>query len=141
MIIILIALTSIVSFLAFSRNDLFDKLQFNAWYIKHYKEWYRFFSYALLHADWAHLIINMFVLWSFSSIVLSHFTIIYHGAAGLHFLLLYVGGTIFSTLYDFWKIRKIYITMQLALPELYRQWCLQALYFIQTEKYFSISYQ
>jgi membrane associated rhomboid family serine protease len=103
MIIILIALTSIVSFLAFSRNDLFDKLQFNAWYIKHYKEWYRFFSYALLHADWAHLIINMFVLWSFSSIVLSHFTIIYHGAAGLHFLLLYVGGTIFSTLYDFWK--------------------------------------
>ena len=48
---------------------LLNQLQFNAYKIKHDREGWRFFSYALVHAGWAHLAINMFVLWSFGRIV------------------------------------------------------------------------
>lgn len=102
-IYIILLATGLVSFLAFERRDLFYKMQFNAWYIKHDKEWYRFFSYALLHADWGHLLINLFVLWSFSDVVISYFKMDYGRMAQVYFLMLCIGGTLFSTLYDYWK--------------------------------------
>lgn len=105
MILAIIIITSVVSFMAFSNIQLFDRLKFNAWYIKHDKEWYRFFSYGLVHADWPHLLINMFVLWSFSSVVIQFFEFDFGNRAYLYFVLLYVGGILFSTLYDFAKFR------------------------------------
>jgi membrane associated rhomboid family serine protease len=105
MIIILILITGIVSFLAFSNPELFDRLKFNAWYIKRDKEWYRFLSYALLHADWGHLLINMFVFWSFGSVVMSFFQRDFGQIANFYFLMLYVGGIAFSTLYDYARHR------------------------------------
>ncbi len=101
MIIVLIVITGIVSFMAFSNRELFDKLKFNAWHIKRDNEWYRFISYALLHADWGHLLINMFVLWSFSNVVMTFFERDFGPIANLYFLLLYIGGIAFSTLYDY----------------------------------------
>ncbi len=106
MILIIILITGVVSFFAFSNRDLFDKLKFNAWYIQHDREWHRFFSYALLHADWGHLLINMFVLWSFSSVVMQFFTRDFGLIANLYFLLLYIGGVLFATLWDFAKNRE-----------------------------------
>jgi len=103
MILIIILATSVISIMAFSNNELFYKLNFNAYYIKRDKEWYRFFSYALLHADWGHLIINMFVFWSFGSIVMQFFKADFGSLAGLKFILLYVGGILFSTVFDYLK--------------------------------------
>lgn len=104
-ILIIISITAVISFLAFSNRELFDRLKFNAWYIKRDREWYRFFSYALLHADWGHLLINMFVLWSFISVVMQFFTRDFGQMAGFYFILLYIGGVIFATLWDFAKNR------------------------------------
>lgn len=42
---------------------------FIPWAVKHRGEWYRFLSGGFFHADWLHLLINMFVLWSFGSFV------------------------------------------------------------------------
>lgn len=106
MILIIILLTSVISFLAFSNRMLFDRLKFNAWYIHHDREWYRLFSYSLVHADWGHLLINMFVLWSFSSVVMQFFDRDFGQVAGYYFLLLYIGGVLFATLWDFAKNRK-----------------------------------
>jgi membrane associated rhomboid family serine protease len=105
MILVIILITGAVSFLAFSNRNLFDKLKFNAWYIKHDREWHRFLSYALLHADWTHLLINMFVFWSFSSVVMQYFERDFGQMASVYFLFLYIGGVVFSTLYDFAKHR------------------------------------
>ncbi|MGE0090219.1 MAG: rhomboid family intramembrane serine protease [Bacteroidales bacterium] len=69
MTILLIAITSIISILAFSNRLLFDKLQLNPYLVYHKKEWYRVLSHGFLHADWIHLIINMLVLFSFGSSV------------------------------------------------------------------------
>ena len=69
MTILLIAITSIISILAFNRRDIFDKLKLNPYAVYHKKEWYRIISHGFLHADWTHLFINMFVLFSFGSAV------------------------------------------------------------------------
>ena len=103
MVLTIILITGFVSFMAFNNGELMDRLKFNAWYIKRDREWYRFFSYGLVHADWAHLMVNMFVLWSFSSVVMQFFTLDFGNRGYLIFGLLYAGGILFSTLFDFAK--------------------------------------
>lgn len=101
--IILLAGTVIVSLMAFSNPDLLNKLKFNAWLIKHKKQGWRFFSYGLVHADFLHLFINMYVLYSFGGIV-EQILGLHFGMQGfLYYGLLYVGGVIFSTLFDYGK--------------------------------------
>jgi membrane associated rhomboid family serine protease len=105
MTLLLIAITVLISLVALSRADVFDKMKFNAYFIHHNKEWYRFLSYGLIHADWMHLFINMFVLYSFGSIVEELFRYNFDMKAYVYFMLLYVGGIGFSTLFDFGKYK------------------------------------
>ena len=64
-----IALTCLVSISAFTNRVLYSKMLFNPSIIRTNKEWYRFLTHALLHADWIHLAMNMYVLYMFGSIV------------------------------------------------------------------------
>lgn len=103
--IILIAITVIVSVLAFYNTEMMDRLKFNAYKIKHHKQGWRFVSYALVHANWLHLAVNMWVLFSFGDIVLKTFRTIF-GLKGIaYYLLLYIGGVLFSILFDFGKYK------------------------------------
>ncbi len=99
----LIALTAITSFLAFQNHALFEKLKFYPYIIKSNKDWYRFFSYGLLHADWGHLLVNMFVLYSFGSNVEYLFQYYFGNKAILYFILLYAGGVFVSVIPSFEK--------------------------------------
>jgi len=100
----IIAITVIISFLAFNNSELFQRLRFNAWLIKERKQNWRFFTYALLHAGWMHLLVNMFVFYFFGRFVEQVFQLEFGMGQGiLYFVLLYVGGVLFSTLYDFSK--------------------------------------
>ena len=65
MTIIIVAITVLISIICFSNRQLFDKLLFNPYRVYHKKEYYRFITHAFVHADWMHLIVNMFVLFSF----------------------------------------------------------------------------
>jgi membrane associated rhomboid family serine protease len=105
MTIIIIGITAIISVLAFQQTQLFEKLKFNAWDIHHRKEWHRFLSYGLIHADWMHLLINMFVLYSFGRIVEEIFIQYFDLRGYIYFILLYAGGIAFSTLVDFAKYK------------------------------------
>lgn len=67
--LIIILITCVVSFMAWNNTELYNKLIFNPYIIFHKNEWYRLFSSALLHADIPHLVINMFVLYSFGSFI------------------------------------------------------------------------
>ena len=101
--IFIILITVVVSVLAFSNRDLFRRLVFNAYDIKHFKNTYRFLSYALIHGDWIHLLVNMMVLYSFGRIVEQYYGF-YFGLKGvLYYLMLYVGGTALSTLPSYGK--------------------------------------
>jgi len=101
--IIIIAATVLISILAFNNLELFDRLKFNPYLIKEHKQWWRFLSHALLHSDWMHLLINMYVLYSFSSIVEDTYFNLFSYRGLLYFVLLYVGGVLFSTVFDYSK--------------------------------------
>ena len=96
--IIIIAVTVLVSLLAFNNREIFRRLAFNAYDIKYFKNSYRFLSYALIHADWIHLFINMMVLYSFGRVVEEYYTMLFGVKGILYFILLYVGGTALSKL-------------------------------------------
>ncbi|MEI6348984.1 MAG: rhomboid family intramembrane serine protease [Bacteroidota bacterium] len=100
---IIIIITIAISVLAFRDRSLFDRFKFNAYAIKHQNQWYRAFSYGLIHADLPHLAINMFVLYSFGNFVLDFFQLLFEGKYILYFLMLYIGGLGFSTLFDMRK--------------------------------------
>ncbi len=101
MIIAIIIITSVISVMAFSNPELLNRLQFNAYAIKNKKQGWRFFTYGLVHAGWGHLAINMFVFWSFGKIVFFLYQLHFGKIGILYFLLLYVGGIMFSVLFDY----------------------------------------
>ncbi len=101
---IIIAVTVIVSFLSFSNRSLFDKLLFDPYRIFHQRQYYRFLTHGLVHADWMHLGINMFVLLSFGRMVEDVFIVIFGNGKGMYFyLLLYIGGLLLSSTPSFGK--------------------------------------
>ncbi len=102
-IYLIIIITVLVSILSFNDHSLFERLKFNAFDIKHSKEGWRFFTYGFVHADWIHLLVNMFVFHSFANIVYTIYGYHFGFKAGFYFILLYVGGILFSTLWDFGK--------------------------------------
>ena len=105
---LIIAITAIISIIAFGNRELFRRLAFNAYDIKHFKNSYRFLSYALIHADWIHLLINMMVLYSFGQVTESYYEM-HFGIKGIfYFLLLYVAGTALSTLPSYGKHKDDY---------------------------------
>ncbi len=104
MTLIIIGITVIISILSFSNQDLFNRLKFNPWLIKNKKESWRFLTHAFVHAGWMHLIINMFVLYSFGRMVeLSYQQVFGPGKGLFNYGLLYFGGILFATLLDFGK--------------------------------------
>lgn len=102
MTIVIVAITVIVSLLAFSNAELLHRLKFNPWMIKERRESWRFISHAFVHVGWAHLLINMFVLYSFGRVVEGEFVSHFGPGKGLlNYGLLYFGGILFASLFDF----------------------------------------
>ncbi len=95
--------TVIVSVLAMNNTELFDKLKFNAYDVKHSNHWYRFFTYGFVHAGWAHLFVNMYVFYSFGEIVEGYFRLYFIHRYIFYFLLLYIGGLMLSIIPAFGK--------------------------------------
>ena len=58
-----------VSILCFTGKLSSGALLFNAYRVWHGKQWYRMFSYGLVHAGWGHLIFNMLTLVFFGAVV------------------------------------------------------------------------
>ena len=96
--LIIIALTCLVSISAFSNRVLFSKFLFNGSMIHTNKQWYRFLTHALIHADWIHLMMNMYVLYMFGKIVEETFIDEFGVMKGeIYFFLLYFIGIIASS--------------------------------------------
>ena len=80
-----------------------NKLMFNAYMINHRKEWYRFFSNGLIHADWMHLAFNMYSLYIFGIAAEQGYSNLFENKGVLFFILLYVGGLGMSSIYSYEK--------------------------------------
>ncbi|MBI2268916.1 MAG: rhomboid family intramembrane serine protease [Bacteroidetes bacterium] len=106
---IIIGITTLISISAFSNRDLFGKLLFNASAVYNHRQWYRLFSHGLVHADAGHLLLNMFVLFSFGTAIENHyFKAIFSQNASFVFALMYVTALPASTLYSYYKHKHNY---------------------------------
>ena len=87
--IIIIAITSIVSFVGFTNHNLLDQFIFYPPAVRR-GQFYRFFSCGLIHADWGHLIFNMLALYMFGEIVETKFVEVFDRYGKLIYLAMYV---------------------------------------------------
>ncbi|MEO7309078.1 MAG: rhomboid family intramembrane serine protease [Chitinophagaceae bacterium] len=67
--LVIVILTCIISVPAFGNPKLIDDLIFYPPAVANQNQWYRFFTCGFIHADAAHLIFNMFALYSFGAAV------------------------------------------------------------------------
>lgn len=107
--IFILLVTVLVSLSALRNRELFCKLDFQPYLIDRNKEWYRFFSHAFIHADGFHLGINMYVLYTFGNTVEANFQALYGQQVWVaYYLLLYVGGVLFSALPGYMRNKENY---------------------------------
>jgi membrane associated rhomboid family serine protease len=103
---IIIAITCIVSILAFSRDQLKEDLLFWPFLIKREGQYYRIITHGALHADAMHLIFNMVSFYSFGIALEEYFfPVLFGEMARALFALLYVLGIIASVIPDLIKHR------------------------------------
>jgi membrane associated rhomboid family serine protease len=102
---IIIGITVITSIYAMDNDSLKHKLMFNAYNINSRREWYRFFSHGIIHADIAHLAFNMYSFYMFGKAVEDVFSMedMFGVKGPLFFILLYVGGLPMSSLFSYEK--------------------------------------
>jgi membrane associated rhomboid family serine protease len=94
----------IFSMLAFSNPTIFTKYLFSAYATYHNKQYYRLFTHAFLHGDYMHLAFNMYALYLFGQVLEEqYFPALFHEKAMFYYILLYIGGIFFSTIYDLIK--------------------------------------
>jgi membrane associated rhomboid family serine protease len=88
--LIIIIITVITSISAFANNKVYEDLIFYPPAVTHSRQWYRFFSCGLIHADYMHLALNMYALYLFGSGVENTFTSIFEAKGTILYLLMYI---------------------------------------------------
>ncbi len=105
---IIIGVSVLVSYMAFQNHDLMEKLQFNAAKVVHQKQYYRLISHAFIHANWSHLLVNMFVLFFFGRGIEQYFSYYFGNRTTAYFLMLYFGGILASNIWSLIKHQNNY---------------------------------
>jgi membrane associated rhomboid family serine protease len=99
---IIVVLTTIVSFLAFNNSRLMDALIFWPPAISMRRQYYRFLTCGFIHADLMHLAFNMFTLYFFGR----GLELFYMGRLGLqhyYFTLLYLSAIVVANIPSYLK--------------------------------------
>ncbi len=104
----IIVLTGIISFTAFSNETITSDLIFYPPAITQRKQWYRFFTSGLIHADIMHLIFNMYSFYLFGEMVESAFNTIYGESGKIIYGILYVSALLVCLLPTYLKHQNDY---------------------------------
>lgn len=62
---LIIGITAFVSWRAMDREDLKNQLLMHPVSVVHHRQFYRLFTHAVVHRDWMHLILNLYVFYVF----------------------------------------------------------------------------
>ena len=98
-LLIIIAITAVISFAAPNGSENFEKYKFNVGSILHRKEYIRLLSSGFLHADLMHLVFNMMTLYFFGPIVIQVFGV-------TSFLIIYIGSILLGNLFSLYLYKK-----------------------------------
>ncbi len=86
---IIIALTVGTSIYAWKNDEVFNKLKLNPYMVIQRQEYARLLGHGFLHADYSHLIFNMFTLYFFGGFVERYFRVIFDNG-NMIFILFYL---------------------------------------------------
>ncbi|WP_149241031.1 rhomboid family intramembrane serine protease [Dyadobacter sp. 32] len=103
--LILVIITSGISYYAFSNYSLMDKLILNPYKVTKRNEYYRFITSGFVHADFGHLIFNMLSLWFVGEGIESLFYQLFGPSGSFYYLFLYIVGIIVSDIPTYLKNR------------------------------------
>lgn len=98
-VLILIAITTAITYWGFSNQFVFQRYQFQVGAILHHKQYRRLISSAFLHADWTHLLFNMLTLYFFSPVIIDVYGVM------LYFIL-YFAAVLAGNLFSLWLYQK-----------------------------------
>ena len=101
--LVIIIITVLVSLGGFSNQKLIDDLIFYPPAVSKQRQWYRFFSCGLIHADFSHLLFNMLSLYFFGPAVERAFSYFYMEGGRWIYLLLYTSALLVSLLPTYYK--------------------------------------
>ena len=100
---IFLAAITVISILAFSNHRLLEKLIDWPYRIKRNGEYYRLLTSGFLHADWLHLLINMFVFYQFGGMVERYYAEVFGSNGKLFYILLLTLGVIVPNLIGYFR--------------------------------------
>ena len=104
--LMLIAATAIVSLAKMHDQSFTARFMFNAYAISKHREWWRFFSHGLLHANFIHLFFNMLALYFFGrNIEIVFIALLGKGLGAVMYLLMYTSSLFASSIASFFKHR------------------------------------
>ena len=103
MSLIIVLLTIAVSVYAFYNRGVIDSLSLKPHLIFRKHHYHRILSHGLVHADWSHLLINMYVLYIFGGVCETYFAFYFGPQANILFIVLYLLSLIISSIYSIFK--------------------------------------
>lgn len=95
----IIGITVLISFVAFNNDELRGKCLFYPYGMNRPDQYYRFLSHGFIHADYIHLLFNMYTLYSFGRV--AELAMFSKG----EYILFYTTAIIASSIFDFMKNR------------------------------------
>jgi membrane associated rhomboid family serine protease len=101
----IIAITSLISWFAYGKEDIMARFSMQPHYIQKHGQYYRFISSGFLHASFSHLLWNMLSLYFFGSVVEQYFEAIFNELAPYYFLALYFLAMIAADVPTYFKQR------------------------------------
>lgn len=103
----LVAITVIVSLVAFNNTAIFNQFIFYPYRVWRNNEWYRLITHGFIHADLNHLFFNMFALFSFGEYVEAAFSqpTLFGSYGPLFYLSLYLAAIVFSDVFNLFTKR------------------------------------
>lgn len=102
--IVIVIVTSLISWQVMESRAKKGKLIFSPYLIQRNGEYYRFLSSGFIHANWIHLLFNMYVLYEFGENVEVVYRALFGQWGALLYLALYFGGIIVAHIPNFlWR--------------------------------------
>ena len=102
--LILVLLTCLISYQAFNNPSMKQQLLFYPVAVKGQGELYRFLSHGLVHSNWTHLLVNMYVLYIFGEYIEFQFSRLFGEVMGrIAFLLFYLSAIIVASIPSYFR--------------------------------------
>ena len=105
--LLIVVMTGILSYQAFENPRMRGRMLFIPDVINRMGEYDRFLTHGFIHADWMHLLINLFVLYQFGEFAELYFKAAFGPLVGaILYTVLYIGGIVVSSIPSYVKHRE-----------------------------------